>query len=335
MLDAIVKLVAAFALLIAASVAPANADPDKIKIGIIHNSGQAPFYIGVERGYFAAEGLDASLLAFDAAVPVAVAAASGDIDFGSAGGTGALYNLAGQGVLKLIGGNTHEAPSFQLFGLVVADGAYEAGLTRAQDLTGRAVAVTQTGGGYHYALALLADKYGVDLKTVRILPLQAIPNIASALTGGQADAAMLNATAATPLLQRGTVKLIAWSGDETPYQAVVIFTSTRNADTRRSVVERFLNAYRKAAHDYAAAFVGADGKRTNGPTAPEIAKIIAKYSGLTPEQVALGIAYDDPDARLDEKDVLNQIAWFRSQGMVKNDFEARSVIDPRYAVPLP
>lgn len=328
------RLAATLALLAAMAAVPAHA-AEKIKIGIILNSAQAPIFLAMERGYFTAEGLDATIVPFDAAVPVAVAAAAGDVDFGSVGGTGAFYNLAGQGALRLIGGNSHEEPSFQMFGLVASSSGYAAGLTSPKNLAGHNVAVTQIGGGYHYSLALLAEKYGVDLKTVRILPLQSISNIGSALSGGQADFAMLNSTAVAPLRQSGAIKLIAWSGDETPYQATVLFTSRHDADERGAVVAGFLRAYRKGAHDYAAAYVGADGKRIDGPTAPEVAAIIGKYASLKPEQVALGIAYDDPDARVDVKDILHQIAWFKAQGMVKGEFDPKSVIDTRYAIPLP
>ena len=51
--------------------------------------------------------------------------------------------------------------------------------------------------------------------------------------------------------------------------------------------------------------------------------------------MSLGIAYDDPEARLDVKDILHQIAWFEAQGMVKGRFDPMSVIDTRYAIPLP
>jgi NitT/TauT family transport system substrate-binding protein len=329
------RAAAAFALLVLVAIAPARADPEKIKIGLILNSAQAPIFLALEHGYFAAEGLEATLVPFDAGQPVAVAAAAGDVDIGSAGGTGGFYNLAGQGALRIIGGNSQEAPSFQMFGFVASPAAYAAGLTSAKNLSGHSVAVTQIGGGYHYALALLAEKYGVDLKAVRILPLQSISNIGSALAGGQTDFAVLNSTAVASLQQHGSLKLIAWSGDETPYQATVLFTPRHDADERGAMIARFLTAYRKGAHEYAAAFVGADGRRIDGPTAPAVTAIIAKYAGLTPEQISVGIAYDDPDARLDVKDILHQIAWFEAQGMVKGEFDPMSVIDTRYAIPLP
>ncbi len=60
-----------------------------------------------------------------------------------------------------------------------------------------------------------------------------------------------------------------------------------------------------------------------------------KYTGLSPEQARIGIAYYDRAARLDVKDVLRQIAWYKSHGMVKGEFDPKSVIDMRYVEALP
>ena len=158
------------------------------------------------------------------------------------------------------------------------------GTGRALKVTGHSVALTQIGSAYHYCLALLTEKYGVDIKSVRLLPLQSIPNIASALTGGQADAAVLNATASAPLRRNGAVKLIAWVGDETPWQAVVVFTNTRTANDHHDTVDRFLNAYHQGAREFQDAFTAANGSRADQPTAPATLAIIAKYTGMTEDQ---------------------------------------------------
>jgi hypothetical protein len=51
--------------------------------------------------------------------------------------------------------------------------------------------------------------------------------------------------------------------------------------------------------------------------------------------VRLGTAYQDSEGRLDVKDVLHQIEWFRSQGMVKPGIDAAAVIDRRFVVAVP
>jgi len=47
------------------------------------------------------------------------------------------------------------------------------------------------------------------------------------------------------------------------------------------------------------------------------------------------IPYIDPEARLDVKDVLRQIDWYKSQRMVKASINGEEIIDRRYAVALP
>jgi NitT/TauT family transport system substrate-binding protein len=84
---------------------PSAASAETIKIGLFKGiSAGGPIYIAMDRGYFAAEGLDAQLLFFDAGEPIAVATVSGDVDFGAAGISAGLYNLAAQGALRVIGG---------------------------------------------------------------------------------------------------------------------------------------------------------------------------------------------------------------------------------------
>jgi NitT/TauT family transport system substrate-binding protein len=138
------------------------------------------------------------------------------------------------------------------------------------------------------------------------------------------------------VLGKGDAKLLGWVGDMVPYgQANAAFTAATMANERRDTVERFLRAYRKGARDYHDAFTGPDEKRRDGPTAPAILDIIAKYTGRPAGQVKLTITYNDPAGRLDVADVLHQIAWYKAQGMVKSEVDGEALIDKRYVVTLP
>jgi NitT/TauT family transport system substrate-binding protein len=308
---------------------------EKIKIGTLMTTGTGPIFIAKDKGYFAAEGLDIDIVPFDAGQPVAVAAVSGDIDFGAAGVTSALYTLAGQGALRLIGGWAYDAPSFHTSGILASNRAYADGLTSLKALGGRSIGLTQIGSSYQYAISLVAEKYGVDMKTLKMLPLQSMTNIASSIAGGQADAAVLIATIVLPLVDHGSAKSLGWVGDETPWQVAAIWTSTRNANERSDTITRFLRALRQGAHDYLAAFTGPGGVRQDGPTAPEAYALIGKYLNQTTDQMKVAIGYNDPELRLDVKDVARQIAWFQAQGMIKGEVDIDRVVDKRYATPLP
>ena len=313
-----------------------KAEAEAIKIGSLKTlSSGATVFIAQEKGYFQGEGLDAQISFFDSAQPVAVAVAGGDLDFGSTGLTGGFYSLASQGVLKLIAGGTHEEPGYHLQPYLVSLKAYEAGLKSYQDFPGHSFAVSQIGNPPHYGLALLADKYGFDLKSMRLLPLQSVPNMVSAVVGGQADIAVMPATSAISIIEHEQVKLLGWVGDVTPYQVNAAFTSTKIANERHDTVERFLRAYKKGARDYHDAVSGPGEKLVEGPNTMAILTMIAKYTGLSPDEMKLAIAYFDGGARLDTKDVTHQIDWYKAQGLIKGGGDASTVIDQRYVVPLP
>jgi NitT/TauT family transport system substrate-binding protein len=316
-----------------AAVAPARAEP--IKIGVLRSVGSVVAFVAQEKGYFAAEGLASELVFFESAQPISVATASGDIDFGVSGLTGSLFSLAGQGVMRIIGGGAHEMPGFKLQAYVASNRAYAAGVRTYKDFASHSFGTSQIGAPGQYSVVLLAEKYGFDLQSVRIMPLQSIPNIVSALVGGQADFAILPGPSIMPTIERGDVKLIGWAGEETPYQLSAAFASTKTANEHREAVERFLRAYRKGARVYHDAFADAGEKRRDGAEAPEMVAIIAKNTAITADQARLGIAWVDGEERIDMKDTLRQVAWYRSQGLVKGDFDPATIFDSRYAVSLP
>lgn len=312
----------------------ATAQAETVKIGIVKTASTAGVFIAMDKGYFAAEQLTPELVYFDASEPVAVAVVSGAIDYGVTGLTAGLYSLAGQGALRIIAGQHREAPGFHSQAYLASNRAYEAGLKTPKDIAGHSFAITQTGSTTHYALGLLGDKYGFDLKAMRLQPLTTISNMISATSGGQVDAMIATGTAALVPVRNGTAKLLGWVGDETPWQLGAVFTATSTADNKRDTVERLLRAWRKATEIYHDAFTGAGETRQDGPAAPEMLAIIAKYTGQLPEQVNETISYYDREGALDVKDVLHQIAWYKSQNLLKGPIDGAVLIDKRYVIPM-
>ena len=174
-------LLAATALVLAS----AGAGAEEIKIGMVRSASHCAEFVAQEKGYFAGEGLAASFAYFESAQPVAVAVTAGDIDFGSGGTSGGFYNLATQGALKIISGGVREAPGFRAFAYLVANSAYAAGLKSFGDLPHHSVGISQVGGPPHYILARLAEKYALDLGSIRTVPLQSWSNSFPPSTAGR------------------------------------------------------------------------------------------------------------------------------------------------------
>ncbi|MFK4721052.1 NitT/TauT family transport system substrate-binding protein [Bradyrhizobium niftali] len=327
----IARLALASLLAIMAMGAAQAEDALKARIGVLRLSSSAPVFIAQDKGYFREAGLDVELKFFDAAQPIAVATTSGDVDFGVTAFTAGLYNLAGKGVLKVIGGMSREKAGYPLIGYFASNNAYAAGLKTPKDLAGKRVAMTQVGSSFHYSLGLLADKYGFKLADVKIVPLQSLSNAAAALKGETVDAALLPISTARKLMDEGGAKFLGWVGDETPWQLGAVFAAPKTL-TNKVLVTKLLGALAKADREYHDVILAAmkDGVAPINEQTKPLLEIIAKYTNLPVEQVVGNCAYIDPDGKLDVKNVDNQIKWLQEQGFADKGFDANTIIAKDY-----
>jgi NitT/TauT family transport system substrate-binding protein len=317
----------ALTVVVAASSEGRCQEPLKAKIGVLRLSSSAPVFIAQDKGYFKEAGLDIELKFFDAAQPIAVATTSGDVDFGVTAFTAGLYNLAGKGTLKVIGGMSRERAGYPLIGYFASNNAYAGGLKTPKDLAGKRIAVTQTGSSFHYSLGLLADKYGFKLADIKVLPMQSLSNAAAALKGETVDAALLPVSTARKLIDDGGAKLLGWVGDETPWQLGAVFASPKTLGNK-PLVTKLLAALARADREYHGVILASirDGKADINDKTKPLLEIIAKYTNLPVEQVVGNCAYIDPDGKLDVKNVANQIEWMQEQGFVDKGFNVDAII---------
>jgi NitT/TauT family transport system substrate-binding protein len=306
-------------------------EPLRAKVGVLRLSSSAPVFIAQDKGYFREAGLDIELKFFDAAQPIAVATTSGDVDFGVTAFTAGLYNLAGKGTLKVIGGMSREKAGYPLIGYFASNNAYAAGLKTPKDLAGRRIAMTQVGSSFHYSLGLLADKYGFKLSDVKIVPLQSLSNAAAALKGETVDAALLPISTARKLMDDGGAKFLGWVGDETPWQLGAVFASPKTL-ANKALATKFLAVLERADREYHDVILASvrDGNAVINEKTKPLLEIIAKYTNLPVEQVVGNCAYIDPDGKLDVGNVDNQIKWLQEQGFVDKGFGVDAIIDKEF-----
>jgi NitT/TauT family transport system substrate-binding protein len=317
----------------AAAPAPVNA-ADAVTIGILRLASSGAAFLAEDSGAFAAEGLKVEFKFFDAAQPIAVAVVSGDADIGITAFTAGFFNLAGKGALKLIAAQSREEPGYRLGAYLATPKAFEAGLTGPEKYAGKRLAITQRGSSFHYQTGLLADKFGFDMASVELVPLQSIPNMIAAFKGGQVDGMMLPGTAALSLIASGEAKSIGWVGDVTPWQLGGVFTSPKLIAGNRALVERVVRALQKGSRLYYDAFLTKDasGAVVGGPTKAQMIAPIARYTGQPAEQLLTAMPFIDPDGRLLVKDVYRQVAWYQSQGQVDKGFDAGAFLDASFVV---
>ena len=326
----------ALAAALAITAALALASPlhaETVKVGITRLMGYAGVPVADAQGYFKEQGITIEPVEFHSAAPIGVATASGDTDFGISGMSASFYTLASHGQLRLIASASQDHPGFHTLILVASNKAWDEGLRAPKDLPGHSVAITQVGTSLEYSLGLIAKRERFAFEKLALKPLQSNPNVVSALKGGTVDAALMPAGPVMPLVATKEIHALGYVGDICDgFGGSMLFTSAAVANTKPDLVKRFLTAYRKGLADLHDAFVGPKGERRDGPGAARLWTILTEFTQLPKEQLADVVPYFDPKGRIDLADVERQIAWYRSQQLLKGDVNAEKFVDKRFAL---
>ena len=121
---------------------------------------------------------------------------------------------------------------------MVSNKAYSEGFTTVEKFPGHTYAMTQVGSSFHYMIGQVAEGGGFNMESVTLKPLQSVPNMIGALKSGQVDAMIIVPHIAKGLAKANAAKIIGWVSDYAPYQVGGLFTSTKNIQERRPMVEK-------------------------------------------------------------------------------------------------
>jgi len=311
--------------------APAIAQNKKIVVGALRFTSHSASFIAAERNYFADAGLDVELRFFQAAQPMAVAIASGDVDYAVTAISGGLISLADKGAIKVIGGALSEEPGIDGQKILASDAAFQAGLTSPAALGGKKFGITNAGSSFHYMGSKVAQAEGVEMS---FTPLQKVGAIIGALKSGQIDAWSIVPHIAKPLAGSGAVHIIGNIADYLPnYQVTTVFTSANNADNERDQTTDFLGAFGKGAADYSAAMIDKTGGEDG---VNEMVDLIHKYvyTDRPREKAAPSIINGtmriNLESRLNVASVQDQLDWFQSENLVDGDITLDTFVDTSY-----
>jgi NitT/TauT family transport system substrate-binding protein len=309
--------------------AKASQAAQAVRIGVLRLPSSGPIFIAIERGYFRDEGLTPQITWFDAAAPLPVAVVSGDLDVGITGLTAAAFNLAARGGIQIIASQVREEPGFRMNAVLATRRAYDGGFTSLRQIAGRRIGITTFGSTFHYHLGLIARKYGFPLSRITFVPLQTLQNLQAALAGGQIDGALLPAPQSRQLEASGAVRILAWAGDEAPWQLGAVFTRPQTIKSQRPMIERFVRAYQKGARAYNQAFNARDaaGKVIRGRDYDELMAIISRYTKMPPAQLQDAMPFIDADARIDVGSFYAQLRFWQEVKMVDQSAKPEPLLD--------
>jgi len=307
---------------------PAYAQNKPIKVGALRFTSHSASFIAQERKYFADAGLKVEFEFFQAATPMAVAIASGDVDYAVTAVSGGLINLAEKGAIKVIGGALSEESGIDGQKYLASDAAFQAGVTSCAALDGKRYAVTQSGSSFHYMGSKMAQAEGIDLSFV---PLQKVGAIIGAMKSGQVDGWSIVPHIAKPLAGSGALHIIGNVADYLPdYQVTTVFTSAKNAADQRGQTESFLNAFSKGADDYAAAMI--DGTADQAVMVDLIHKYVYadRERAKAAPSIINGTMRINTGAALNIASIKDQLDWFKSEDLVDAGISIDQLVDQSY-----
>jgi NitT/TauT family transport system substrate-binding protein len=270
--------------------AAAWADNDKVTLGQVISLAQAPYYVALEKGYLAKEGIEIDSGNFRGGQDMVSALATGQLDIGLGAFNAGFFNAVNDGLdLRATAALGSQPSPVIATPPLVRKELWDSGAIRSgKDLKGRKVAVNTPGATPEFTLSLILEKYGMTLKDVDETML-GFPQMVIALGNKAIDMGFITAPFHAIPLRDGTAVLLkpdagVAAGDVT----TVIFFSGKFLRERPQVGERFLRAVVRGAKETQGAYT----------KNPEIAKLLATATKLKLEDIQDSIPFAF-DANLD------------------------------------
>jgi len=304
---------------------------DTVRVGMLRLP--TALFIGLDQGFFAAEGLDVQPVFFRSGAELVPALSTGQIDVATTSPGAALFNALAIGVNASIvadyWASGKDDPAGDSAYIMVRKDLAPGGTFNPKDAKGLKLAVTAHG----QMTELFADAYlaSIGLKSgdvqVSDLPL---PDMNAALANKAIDLASTIDPYATMLTLQGTgVKVVNLSALMPNYVQAVMMYGQRIGKTDRALGMRFMRAFSKA-NVYLRAHLGSPAGRA------AIATIYQKYLPLDDptlyQKIGLAVGPPNLSVMIEGKYALRwQMDQYVAQGLVKTAPDLAANVDNSFA----
>ena len=307
---------------------PAHLDPPvTVRVGRIGALVEAGQILALERGYFAAQGIDVKFLEFDSAARMIPSLAVGQLDVGAGTVSAGLFNAVAQGIpIKMVGPQSrHDLGASSLYVMVRRDLIESGEITDYADLRGRRIATPALGIITDFLAAKALARGGLLPSDAELVQL-GFPDMITAFANRAIDGAMQVEPLATVAVNLGLA--IKWreAAELSPgVQAAVVVYSPQMAQ-QSDVAGRWMLAYLQGVRAYNDAF-------TRGFDRAGVVAILAAQSTVKDPALydQMGFSYIDPNGRLDLTSLTEQLAWHTQQGFVPQPPNLADAIDMSFA----
>ncbi len=298
-----------------------------VKIGDLGIVADAPFYIAIEKGYFAAEKVDVVLERFQSAAQATAPLSTNQVQVVGGGVSAALYNaFARDWPVRIVMARTRDMPGYSSDTLILRNDL-KGSVTSVKGLKGKKVAINAPSSVLHFMVGRLLESEGLDIKDVETV-FMAWPNMGPALETKAIDAGAVVEPFAAQYEQRNIAFPFKRAADfmtKPPLEVSVLLFSKEWTDKNPDQAKAFTVAYLKGVRDYYDAMKG-------GPKRAEVVEICAKYTSLKDKALYDKIqwSYMDPNAEISLDGQRDQQDWYAKQGVVAQKVDVEKMVDRRF-----
>jgi NitT/TauT family transport system substrate-binding protein len=282
-----------------------------ITVGTLPIANAAPMYLGMEKGFFEAEGLKINPQIGEGGAALIPSLVSGDAQFAFVGVIPAITAVAQDVPIKIVTSSDDAAATEEddWQTLVVPEGSPIKGV---EDLPGKTIAVNALRGLAEVVISRSLEKQGVDYEAVKLLEVP-FPEMPAALEQGRVDAALLTEPFLSAVLAQGGTQIDAPSVETVPnFPNGVYVSSEQYIAENGDVVDRFANAMNKSL-EYADA------------NPEEVRRIVPTYTE-TPEEAAQQMRLPVFDAELDQEGIELEADLTAKYGIVEEAPEYEELV---------
>jgi NitT/TauT family transport system substrate-binding protein len=285
-------------------------DPMRIvHVGTVNQASDAGLYVALEKGYFAALGLNVDLVTFTSVATMIAPLGGGQLDVGGGAVSAGLWNAELRKVsIRAVADKGSTRAGWSYFSLVTRkDGPIQ----RCQDLKGKTVSNASLSNGVLHAIDLWLATCGLSLKDVDVRAL-GYPEVVPALLNGAVAAGHLGEPLVSLNLKNGTIRVLARQDEMRPVDQVALLYFSEQFRADREAARRFMVAYVRGIQDYLAAYA------KGAPPADWFIDVMVKYTGVKDRAIFATATPPGLDSwgRMNLGAMLSDFNWFKERRLI-------------------
>jgi NitT/TauT family transport system substrate-binding protein len=288
------------------------------------------FYIGIERGYYREQGIDATYETFRTGSEMVPMIASGQLDVSQQAVVPATFNAVLRGLpIKAILDASHSTPEQRRHAILVRKELADNGSIRSlPDLVGRKVATSSLPGGLGIDVDRGLRRTGnrVDELDQTILPF---PDMPAALANGSVDAAVAVEPSITTALNQNSAVVLGWLSEYYAGHQIAVQVIGPSLVEQPELTRRLSVAYLRAVRDWNDAI-------KHGVGVEEMAALLTPHNRLDPAVNAdllrrHGFTSIDPEGRISKESITYDMNWYLDGGHIERAIDVDQFVDSQYA----